>query len=176
MTSLLALPAEIRMRIWRYAILYEVEIHINNSAFSEITKITPTNPSVPLLLTCRKALYEVAELPSPSITVKSSGSWYLNFRNYMDVAGARVKQAMSRITFVLNVYTTVNGKEPPESSVMCGETGIHVSLLRYVRVVKSGVSRPTAKQSSTSGCWYGRKLTYEVSDCSPGAALAVRAE
>lgn len=98
----MTLPAEIRMKIWRYAVPYEVELHINNSSIYDLAGSTPTNPAIPLLLTRWVALHEVSELPQPTLTAKSSGNWVTNFSAYMEGAVPRVKQAISRVTFVLS--------------------------------------------------------------------------
>ena len=85
--TLITMPAELRLKIWRYAIPHELDIrlcgpdglhrppHHEDAAFYHTTQ----NPALPLLLLNKITNAEVATVPGPDLVVFFSDVFCLNY-------------------------------------------------------------------------------------------------
>ena len=97
--TLMALPLEIRLNIWKHVIPQEVEVNMvdrttRNSKFGPRVGSLPLSPMIPLKLICRKANIEISTLPKPILCATAEKT---NLSAALGLATAEFRRSIKRI-------------------------------------------------------------------------------
>ena len=159
MANLMTLPAEIRMKIWWYAIPEEIEL-LSTDYFTHTCSL-PQNPAFCIRLLCSKARDEVLVIPRPVLILNVRIGDLSEFRQYMESEEDGIKYELKRVKFEGSVAMRFKEKPSQELSENKGELHVHVS--QYFETVKYRFLRWTKIARSDSHLLCDYKLEFDVS-------------